>query len=107
MEEDSSQFIPLTKAGRINVHPKLEHLEGKTPFDIWSLLFTQDMVDMITVETQQYAHRDKNDLNFYISSSEISVSLFFCCSLDITLYRQSVITGHLNQIYMSLLSQMK
>ena len=50
-KKDSSQFIPLTKAGRINVHLKLEHLEGKTPFDIWSLLFTQDMVDMITVET--------------------------------------------------------
>ena len=76
-KKDSSEFIPLTKAGRINVHPKLEHLEGKTHFDIWSLLTTLDMVDMITVETQQYAHRDKNDLNFYISSSEIYQFLGF------------------------------
>ena len=33
------------------------------------------MIDTITVETQQYAHRDKND--FYISSSEIYQFLVF------------------------------
>ena len=59
------------KKGIVNPHPKVQHLEGKTPFEIWSLLFTDEMVNMIMEQTQLYANRDKSNHDFHILNSEL------------------------------------
>ena len=64
-------FQPLMRNGNVNSFAKVGHLEGKTPFDVWSLLFTPEMVDYITEQTMLYANRDKGDHSFFTTSDEI------------------------------------
>lgn len=64
-------FQPLMRSRSVNSLAKVGHLEGKTPFDVWSLLFTPEMVDYITEQTMLYANRDKGDHSFFTTSDEI------------------------------------
>ena len=64
-------FKPLKRNGSVDGYSKVRHLEGQSPFDIWSLLFTPDMVEHITNQTMLYASREKGDHNFYVTSDEI------------------------------------
>ena len=46
--KDRTRFNPLKKENGIDFHKKLEHLEGKTPYETWSELYTPEIVGMIT-----------------------------------------------------------
>ena len=69
--KNPNTFKPLKRNGSVDGYSKVGHLEGQSPFDIWSLLFTPDMVEHITNQTMLYASREKGDHNFYVMSDEI------------------------------------
>ena len=64
-------FVPLEKVDSINFNPKIEMIEGMTPYETWSCLFTDAMFDSLVEQTQRYATRDKGNHNFYLTRSDI------------------------------------
>ena len=69
--KSEKNFQSLKRNGTVNGFAKVSHLEGQTPFGIWSLMFTPEMVEHITAQTMLYASRDKDDHNFHITSDEM------------------------------------
>ena len=69
--KSEKKFRPLKRNGTVDGFSQVSHLEGETPLDIWSLLFTTEMVEDITAQTLLYASRDKGDHNFLLTSDEI------------------------------------
>ena len=55
----------------ISLHLKIETVEGITPYEAWSCLFTDAMFDNLVEQTQLYATRDKGNHNFYLTRSDI------------------------------------
>ena len=53
------------KGGFNGFYPKIEKIEGMTPYEIWSCLFTDAMFDNLVEQTQLYITRDKRNHNFY------------------------------------------
>ena len=49
-------------------HPfeMVSHLEGKSPLEIWSLIFSTDIISYITEQTELNAGRDRGDHSFYV-----------------------------------------
>ena len=56
--------MPLEEVDSINFYPKIEMIEGMTPFETWSCLFTDAMFDNLVEQTQLYATLDKGNHNF-------------------------------------------
>ena len=50
---------------------KIERIEGLTPYESWSCLFTDAMFDNLVKQTQLYANRDNGNHNFYLTRSDI------------------------------------
>ena len=69
--EDESIFKSLQCNRMVNAHAKVDHLEGKRPFDIWVLVFIKDIEDNVTKQTMFHAKCDKVDHNFYIMNNKI------------------------------------
>lgn len=54
-----------------NWNEKFVEMEDSSPYAIWQKFLTQEMVDHITIQTNLYANRDKNDKRFEVTSQEI------------------------------------
>ena len=50
---------------------KIERIEGTTPYESWSCLFTDAMFHNLVKQTQLYANRDNGNHNFYLTTSDI------------------------------------
>ena len=76
---NATLFIPLEKVDSINFHPKIELIEGMTPDETWSCLFTDVMFGNLVEQTQFYAIRDKRN---HLSSNKIrGISVYWYSSL--------------------------
>lgn len=54
-----------------NLEEKFPQYVSLTPYELFCLIFDQEIVDLIVSETQKYANRDKNEKNFQTNSDEI------------------------------------
>ena len=70
-KSNATLFVLLEKANSINFHPKIEKIEGITPYETWPCLFRDDMFDKLVEQTQLCATRDKGSHNFYLTRSDI------------------------------------
>ena len=50
-------------------------LSQHSPYQLWSCIFTQSIIDMIVIHTNLYAKREKNQPHFSVSHDEIRVFL--------------------------------
>ena len=57
--------MPLEKVDSINFYPNIQRIEGMTPYEIWSCLFTDAVFDNLVEQNQFYATRDKGNHDFY------------------------------------------
>lgn len=59
------------QVGNAVIDQKLEKLEGMTPYEIWKLIFSTEMLQHIVFQTNLYANRDKNVEKFIILEHEM------------------------------------
>ncbi|KRZ01228.1 PiggyBac transposable element-derived protein 3 [Trichinella zimbabwensis] len=66
--EDLDMIFPVEQ-----LQPKenLQHLASLTPLAVWSKVFTDEMIDHITFQSNLYAHRECNNRAFTVSQHEI------------------------------------
>ena len=65
MKKQCHLIRALGKGGLGQLHPVIEWIEGMTPDETWSCLFTDPIFDNLVEQTQFYAIRDKENHNFY------------------------------------------
>ena len=70
-KSNATLFVPLEKMDSINFHPKIERIEGMTPYETCSCLFIDATFDNPVEQTQLYATRDKGNHNFNLTRSDI------------------------------------
>ena len=70
-KNNATLFVPLENVYSINFYPKIERIEGMTPYEIWPCLFTDAMFDNLVEQTQLYATRDKGNHNLYQIRSKV------------------------------------
>ena len=46
-------------------------LSGKSPFELWKIFFTEDILEAIVVQINLYANPDKNEDNFCVGKEEL------------------------------------
>ncbi|KRZ05321.1 PiggyBac transposable element-derived protein 3 [Trichinella zimbabwensis] len=66
--EDLDMIFPVEQ-----LQPKenLQHLASLTPLAVWSKVFTDEMIDHITFQSNLYAHRECNNRAFTVTQHEI------------------------------------
>ena len=50
---------------------RILNLDGSSLFEIWRILFTEEMIEQIVCQTNLYGNRDKNNPNFFVTGEEI------------------------------------
>ncbi|KRY07321.1 PiggyBac transposable element-derived protein 3 [Trichinella patagoniensis] len=54
-----------------NKPAQLQQIASLTPLEVWSKVFADEMIDLITFQSNLYAHRECNNRAFTVSSQEI------------------------------------
>ena len=67
----NSNFKKPMQVGYENINEKLELHEGKTPYEVWQSVFSNEILKHIVSQTNLFANRDKNNDKFIVSEIEM------------------------------------
>ena len=70
-KQTTNFFKELPSKSMENFADNHQNLLGKSPFDLWKLYFSDDLLTTIVTQTNLYARTDKNDQDFEVSISEL------------------------------------
>ena len=70
-KQTTTFFKELPSESLENFADNHQHLLGKSPFDLWKLYFSDDLLTTIVTQTNLYTRKDKNDQDFEVSISKL------------------------------------